>query len=458
MKKLLLSFSLIALTSTINAQWTEQESGFAAASRGLSEIHIVDASTVWALAYDGSTPVAPATTNPDPQQFTKTTDGGVTWTAGTINVGNTAWAINNISPVSATTAWVSAINNITGDPNNGVGYIYKTTDGGTTWVQQLATGFQTAGSSFLNGVYFWNANVGVAYGDPVGTDFEVYRTTNGGTTWTQVPAASLPNSLSGEYGYNSVPTAVGNTLWFPTNKGRLYRTTDMGVTWTVAQAPLTDFGAALPSNSGSVHFSDVNNGYLLKTSGTVATPVYQYYTTTNGGTSWSAASTFTGTRRILNYIPGTTTMVATSAATPYGTSISSNNGVNWTDLEPGGTIQRGTTAFLNGSTGWCAGFSDGDPLGSKGIFKLTTPLATPSYENTAKFKVYPNPATSIVTIYTPDVDSSNLSVTDLSGKVVMTKSLNGIENTVDISSLSTGAYFFELSSDNKKEVIKILKN
>ena len=46
----------------------------------------------------------------------------------------------------------------------------------------------------------------------------------------------------------------------------------------------------------------------------------------------------------------------------------------------------------------------------------------------------------------------------LSGKVVMTKSLSGIENTVDISSLATGAYFFELSSDNKKEVIKILKN
>jgi hypothetical protein len=51
-----------------------------------------------------------------------------------------------------------------------------------------------------------------------------------------------------------------------------------------------------------------------------------------------------------------------------------------------------------------------------------------------------------------------LSVTDITGKVVMTKSLNGIENTLDISSLSTGAYFFELSSDNIKDVVKILKN
>jgi len=40
----------------------------------------------------------------------------------------------------------------------------------------------------------------------------------------------------------------------------------------------------------------------------------------------------------------------------------------------------------------------------------------------------------------------------------MTKSLNGIENTVDVSSLSSGAYFFELTSDNKREVVKVLKN
>ncbi|MDN3678420.1 T9SS type A sorting domain-containing protein [Flavobacterium paronense] len=463
MKKLLLTFSLIALNSTINAQWTSQGTGFAAASRGLNQISIVDATTVWALAYDGAPIDASHPTTLNIQEFTRTTDGGTSWATGTIDVGNTVWELNNISPVSATTAWVSAINNITGDPENGVGYIYKTTDGGSTWNQQLASGFQTAGSSFLNGVYFFNANVGIAYGDPIGSglgEFEIYRTTDGGANWTQLTAAALPNPLNGEYGYNSTPTAVGNTLWFPTNKGRLYRTNDAGVTWTVAQAPLTDFGAALPANSGNVHFSDINNGYLLKTSGTVATPVYTYYTTTNGGTTWTptSGSPFTGTRQILNYIPGTTTIVATSQAAPVGTSVSANNGVTWTDLEPAGTEQRGTSAFLNATTGWCAGFSDGDPLGSAGIFKLSGTLGVDNSGTVAKFKVYPNPATSVVTISTPDVDTANLSVTDLSGKVVMTKSLNGIENTIDISTLSTGAYFFELSSNNKKEVVKILKN
>jgi len=450
MKKLLLCFSLIALTSTINAQWTSQATGFSAASRGLNEIKIVDANTVWALAYDGSGLGA------NVQEFTRTTDGGSTWTAGTIDVGNTTLEINNISPVSATTAWSSAIVNL-GDPTlDGVGTIVKTSDGGLTWTPQCETCFQVAGSSFLNGVYFWSADVGVAYGDPEGTEFEIWRTTDGGTNWTRVPGASIANPLSGEYGYNSSPIAAGGTLWFPTNKGRLYRTTDQGATWTAAQAPLTDFGAALPANSGSAIFSSATNGYLLKTSGTVAVPVYTYYTTTNGGQNWSAGTTFTGTRRILNYIPGTTTIVATSQAAPVGTSVSTDNGVTWTDLEPTGTEQRGASAFLNLTTGWCAGFST-DPL-TDGVFKLTGTLGTQNFENATKFKAYPNPASSIVTISAANVDSYKLSVTDITGKVVMTKSLSGIENTLDISSLSTGAYFFELSSDNIKDVVKILKN
>jgi photosystem II stability/assembly factor-like uncharacterized protein len=448
MKKLLLCFSLIALTSTINAQWTSQATGFSAASRGLNEIKIVDANTVWALAYDGSG------LGSNVQEFTRTTDGGSTWTAGTIDVGNTTLEINNISPVSATTAWSSAIVNL-GDPTlDGVGTIVKTTDGGVTWTPQCETCFQVAGSSFLNAVYFWNANVGVAYGDPEGTEYEIWRTTDGGTNWTRVPGASIANPLSGEYGYNSSPIAAGGTLWFPTNKGRLYRTTDQGATWTASQAPLTDFGAALPANSGSAIFSSATNGYLLKTSGTVAVPVYTYYTTTNGGQNWSAGTTFTGTRRILNYIPGTTTIVATSQADPVGTSISTDNGASWIEVET--AEQRGAAAFLNLTTGWCAGFS-ADAL-TDGVFKLTGTLGTQNFENATKFKVYPNPASSMVTISAANADSYKLSVTDITGKVVMTKSLSGIENTLDISSLSTGAYFFELSSDKIKDIVKILKN
>lgn len=437
MKKLLLSLSFIALSTVANAQWTSQATGFAAASRGISEVKIVDANTVWAVAYDGSGGGA------NVQEFTRTTNGGTSWTPGIIDVGDNTLRITNISPVSATTAWVGVFNN-----TDGFGGVFQTTDGGVTWAQQNPTAYTTAAESWLNIVHFFNATTGISMGDPEGGEFEIYRTTDAGANWTRVPAASIPNPLSGEYGYNGGYSFAGGNMWFTTNKGRLYKTTDLGVTWTVAQAPLTDFGSA--AQSGSVDFSDATNGCLLKTVGTT----YTFYTTTNGAATWSAAAPFSGTRRILTYVPGTTTIVATSQAAPVGTSISTNNGATWTEVET--AAQRGAAAFLNLTTGWAAGFS-ADPF-TDGIYKLTGPLGNSSFEATSNFKVYPNPADNNVTISVTNIESYQLSVTDITGKVVLTKSLSGIENTLDVSSLSSGAYFFTLNSDNKKETVKIIKN
>lgn len=443
MKKLLLSLSLIALSSTINAQWTSQATGFDTESRGLNQIQIVDANTVWALAYDGSGLGA------NVQEFTRTTNGGGSWTPGYIDLGNPDLEINNISAVSATTAWVSAL-----VPAQGNGVIFKTTDGGNTWEQQLSNGFITAPDSFLNGVYFFDANNGVAYGDPLGTGanrkFEIYTTSNGGTNWTPVTGVANPVTLANEYGYNNTPIVIGNNIWITTSKGRLLKSANMGVTWVAYQTPTADFGGyTTPGTTATAIFSTDMNGYLLGRVGTT----YSYSTTSNGGQTWTPFVPYTGTRYMLNYIPGTTTIVATSQAAPVGTSVSTDNGTTWIEVES--AAQRGSSAFLNATTGWCAGFSGALV---DGIYKLTSPLATTNVTATAKFKIYPNPATATVTISATDVDSYKLNVTDLTGKTVMTTSLNGMENNVDISALSSGAYFFELSSDNKREVVKILKN
>lgn len=439
MKKLLLSLTLIAFYSVANAQWTSQATGFTNPSRGLKEVKIVDANTVWGIAYDG------VTTANVVQEFTRTVNGGTNWTSGTINVGNTALTINNISPVSGTKAWVSVVNGADGTGSA----VYKTSDGGVTWDQQLSTGFTSTGS-FVNFVHFYDANVGFAMGDPVGTplEFEIWRTTDGGDSWTQIPGTSIANpSASDEYGINGGNIVVGNKAWLVTNKGRILISTDMGLTWTAAQSPISNFASA--TKSGQLDFSDANNGYLLKNYG----GTYSFYTTTNGGTMWSAETPFSGTRRILTYIPGTSTIVATSLAAPAGTSVSVDNGLTWTEVET--TTQRGASAFLNANLGWCAGFNTSDTVG--GIFK-TTGLNTSNFETTSNFKVYPNPANNTITLSVSGIEAYNLSVTDISGKIVLQKSLTGIENTLDISSLSSGAYFFTLNSGDKRETVKIIKN
>lgn len=450
MKKTLLFLLLITSFTKIAAQWTSQFSGFANPSRGLSQIKIVDANTVWALAFDN------ANTTNTIQEFTRTTNGGTTWTAGTIEMGNPDLKIINICPVSATTAWVAAI-----VPNQGRGVVYKTTNGGISWEQQLTNGFQ-APASFLNGVYFFNENIGVAYGNPIsGNRFEIYRTTNGGTTWTSLPSTSSAAILnSNELGYNQDPIVAGGSLWFTTSKGRLYRSSDMGATFQAFQAPTADFGGGdTVGTTADAIFSDANNGYILKTvrSGTAPNYTYTrtYAITTNGGQIWSPNTplSFSGTRYHLTYVPGTTRIIATSAdPLNQGTSVSTDNGSSWTSVES--SAPRGIAAFLNLSTGWCGGVNG---AAADGIYKLTSTLETNELK-AAKFKVYPNPATSAVTISATDMEDYKLSVADISGKILMTKSLNGIENDLDIAALSNGIYFFELSSGQSRQVVKILKN
>ncbi|WP_284650977.1 T9SS type A sorting domain-containing protein [Flavobacterium terrisoli] len=442
MKKLLLPFSLLFVGFASTAQtWNAQATGFTTASRGISEIKIVDANNVWAIAFDGTPADEPI------QEFTRTTDGGNIWLPGTFSVGDPTLSITNISPVSGTTAWIG-----TYDATLGFGGVFKTTDGGLNWEQQNTAAYTTAGESWFNFVHFFNANVGITQGDPEGAggEFEIYRTIDGGDNWTRVPGASLPNPLTGEYGYNGGYDVAGGTLWFTTNKGRLYRTTDMGVTWTVSQAPLADFGSA--AVSGNAIFSDANNGFLLKTQGTT----YTAYTTSNGGTTWTAGTPYTGAYRLLCYIPGTTTLVATGAGptvAEMGSAFSSDNGTTWTSIDTG--AQRLSPAFLNGTTGWCGGFNEDEFAG--GVFKLNGTLGNSDF-NTTKFKVYPNPATSVVNLQTEGLDSYTLKVTDLSGKVMTTREFSGIENALDISSYATGVYFFEINSGSQSQTIKIMKN
>jgi photosystem II stability/assembly factor-like uncharacterized protein len=447
MKKLLLTLLLIASSSTFAQSWDTQVSGFASASRGISKLEIIDANTVWGLAYDGSA------TGANVQEFTRTTNGGATWTPGTINVGNTALAIGNLSAISATTAWVSAF-----DSTAGLGSIWKTTDAGVTWAQQNAGSFSTAASSWIDGVHFFDANNGLAFGDPVGTTFEIYTTNDGGATWT--PATS-PAIVTGEYGYSGNFVAAGNSLWFTTSKGKIYKTTDKGLTWTKLSSPLNDFGAQVTTTHiGSLYFTDDNTGIIVGAknySSTAGTGTFKIYTTTNGGTTWSTGVTYTGFRNIC-YIPGTTKLVATSAltttATSDGSSYSTDNGVTWTTIETG--TQRLPPAFLNETTGWCGGFNS-DPF-TGGVFKFNGSLFNPTFAGTKSFVVAPNPVNSIVSISSSLVDSYSLKVVDLTGKTILEKELNGIENTLDISALNSGMYFFNFTSDSKSETVKIIKN
>lgn len=385
------------------------------------------------------------TTNSTVQEYARSVDGGNTWVSGVMNLGlggSPTLGVGNISAISGTTAWISLY-----PTSNASGGIWKTIDGGTTWTKQSTASFNTGTDSFTNLVHFFDANNGVCQGDPASGYFEIYTTTNGGTNWTRVPSASIPTPLSGEYGYTNNYEVASGTIWFGTNKGRLFKSTDMGATWTVSQSPVTDFGST--TVGASYTFSDANKGILLTNSGVL-------YKTTNGGTTWTQ-QTFSGPIYVgdVTYVPGTTRLVCTGAATgAAGSAYSLDDGLTWVGVD---TVQHTEVAFLNATTGFSGGFNQSATVG--GIFKYTgSVLPNQSFES-AGFSVYPNPVNDSFTIQNGNnITISGLTISDINGRTVKTLNVNAIENQINISDLNSGVYFLNITSENGSATKKIIKN
>ena len=445
MKKiLLLSICLTAFTSFGQTFWTSKATTFTQLSRGLDDISIVDNNVIWAKAYDGASNTPTAI-----RQFTRSTDGGNTWTSGNINLGTNQTLLNvsSIHAVSATTAWITAFSD---DPTVVLGGVWKTTNSGVTWTKQTTALFNNTVDSFTNLVYFWDENNGFCQGDPAGGYFELYTTTNGGTTWTRVPSANIPAPLSGEYGYVHNYDVVGDIIWYGTNKGRIYKSTNKGLNWTVSQSPITDFGGAL--TSGSYSFKNATEGLLVKSG---SNP--ELHKTTNGGSTWTPV-TFSGTMgsNDLTYIPGTNTVVTvgTDNTDVSYTSYSLNNGLTWTQVMVG--TQVTTLKFKDASYGFGGGFTTS--ASTDGIYKYTgTQLGTETFKNNSKLAVWPNPAQN--SIQFSGVDVAEIQIFDLLGKEVLSRKLSAGSSSLDISNLRNGMYLIQASDANGAvSNIKFVKN
>lgn len=71
------------------------------------------------------------------------------------------------------------------------------------------------------------------------------------------------------------------------------------------------------------------------------------------------------------------------------------------------------------------------------------------------FKIYPNPATDILTVTTENNPIEKLTVYSVAGMKVLEQ--NTIENSIDVSALKTGTYFLEIISSEGKSVQKFIK-
>jgi len=276
----------------------------------------------------------------------KTTDGGTTW------IQQSSKTTNVLLSVSFT------------DSNNGTvvgdfGTILKTTNGGSTWSSQ-----SSGTTNALYGIIFTDVNTGTA----VGYNGTILKTTNGGTTWIPQSSGTSKTLFGVSFTDSNSGTIVGD-------EGMILRTVNGGSSWIQQSSGITN-------RLNGVAFTDTNFGTCVGDAGTILH-------TTNGGVSWTPQ--VSGTTVTLYGVCFTDAINGISVGQFGEVLKTTNSGITWsTQLIPNSKSNTGgsqphvmSVSFTDANTGTAVG---GDPLGADlttMILKTTNGGATWSLQTPA---------------------------------------------------------------------------
>lgn len=433
----MLAFNLHCMAQTPSPQWnTSHNANMPATAARPIGITNVGSNIIWTLGYD------PTIATPQFDLFSRSTDGGLTFTGGQIPISLLGVRSPlNIEPIDGNTAWVATV-----DVNLGTSSrILKTIDAGATWINGGDTTMFSSVGSFLNFVCFTNDSTGILCGDAVGGEFEIWRTTNSGANWIKLSGTVIPNpdsSMLPRNNYGSNPylgtnsfTKYGSNIWFYTYGNQIYHSQDDGANW---QSSLVNISSS--EQIVDIEFNDKNIGMLKIFAGTPTN--FKFSHTTDGGLTWSTPAYSTSGNyggSDLGAVPGTNIFVTTGflGGNQY-LSYSSDFGNTWIDWGSIGIGYFGIR-FSDAAHGWAA--SDLGNVGGK-IYKYNGfPLFTNSNtsENVCLLKLYPNPTKETLLLSCP-IDGKIIIYNSI-GEKLKEENINGL-NTIEIntSNFSKGVY------------------
>jgi photosystem II stability/assembly factor-like uncharacterized protein len=268
-------------------------------------------------------------------------NGGKTWR--NIGLKDTRHIIRIVvHPKNPDVVWVAAMGHLFG-PNNERG-IYKTTDGGKTWKQQLFVNNQTGCSDLVmepnnpNTLYagMWRVIRTPHSMESGGEGSGLYKSMDGGETWTNISKnKGLPKGVWGIVGVAIAPSNTDKIYCIMENKdGGMYVSTDAGETWT------------LTSNDNNIRqrawyytkvFVDPKN------ENKVYAPNVNFMTSTDGGKTFTSSRTPHGDHHDLWIDPEDANRMI--VADDGGAQISFDGARNWStnDNQPTAQFYRVST-------------------------------------------------------------------------------------------------------------------
>ena len=272
----------------------------------------------------------------------RSTNAGNSWKQLTVP-GATDLDFRDIEGFDADTAYVMSSGD--GDKSR----IYKTIDGGKTWILQYSDkrlGF------FLDSLACDSKIHCLALSDPVDAKFLVLSTDDG-EHWKELPRNKMPAALSGEGAFAASGTAIAlfdhDNVYFGTGGGRtarVFRSKDNGRSWSAVETPVAS------GNASSGIFSVACNGHSVvavggdykEPAGAKRVAVYSK----DSGETWHLAQQQPGGYRsaVVGDSHGNFLVVG-----PNGTDFSRDGGVHWKSLD----AQNFNAASFAETEGWAVG-------------------------------------------------------------------------------------------------------